>query len=98
MKTCLTSTIFLLLSASDDFSVEEDKEYFIALTYNATNSRYQWNDDLALTPSEAYWRSGHNDTSDLCVAMDPGHDWEWESLDCTDTEYFLCEYGLSELC
>ena len=79
---------------SSDFSSPTNDGYYIALRYNDTSSRYEWDIDTPLASGWDNWNPGQDSTTDLCVVANPTNSWMWESVDCSDSKYALCEYGL----
>ena len=76
------------------FNSPTNKGYYISLRYNDTASRYEWDSDTPLSSAWNNWNRGSNSTTYQCVLAEPDEDWRWESVECDDDKYAICEYGL----
>lgn len=82
---------------SNGFSSPTNDSYYIALRYNQETTQYKWDTLTPLSNSWNNWNPGSDSTTDLCTVANPSADWRWESVDCADEYYSICEYGMSKL-
>ena len=79
---------------SNDFGSPTDNAYYIGLEYNQKTSRYEWNHDTPLSSDWDNWNPGSQSTTDLCSVVNAASGWLWESVDCSNSYYAICEYGV----
>ena len=83
-----------MLFYSNHFDSPTNNAYYKGLECNQTTSRYEWNHDTSLTSDWNNWNAGSQSNTGLCTVVNAASGWLWESMDCSDSYYAICEYGV----